>query len=141
MTFDTLRCTALLENLNQVTEFIEEAADRFGLDTKKKFGLLVAVEEAFVNVCHYAYPDTTGEATISCGSDNEAFVIEIADAGAPFDVLSLPDPDITADIMERQIGGLGVYFIRTLTDLVSYRREEGQNILQMVLYKTGEPHS
>lgn len=141
MTFDTLKCTALLENLNQVTEFIEEAADHFGLETKKKFGLLVAAEEAFVNVCHYAYPDTTGEVTISCGNDNEAFVLEIADSGAPFDVLSLPDPDITADIMDRQIGGLGVYFIRTLTDLVSYRREEGQNILQMVLYKAGEPRS
>lgn len=136
MTFDTLKCAALLENLNQVTEFAEEAADRLGLDAKKKFGLLIAVEEAFVNVCHYAYPEAEGDVSISCGSDSKTIVIEIADSGAPFDVLSLPDPDTTADIMDRQIGGLGVYFIRTLTDLVSYRRDEGQNILQMVVHKT-----
>lgn len=136
MTFDTLRCSATLENLNQVIEFVEEAADRFELATKKKFGLLVAVEEAFVNVCHYAYPDAEGEAGISCGTDGEAFVVEIADAGAPFDILALPEPDTTSDIMDRQIGGLGVHFIRTLTDQVSYRREGGNNILQMVLHKT-----
>jgi serine/threonine-protein kinase RsbW len=138
MTFDTLKCAATLENLNQVIEFVEEAADRFQLATKKKFGLLIAVEEAFVNVCHYAYPDGQGDIAVSCGADNETFVVEITDSGAPFDLLSLPEPDTTADIMDRQIGGLGVHFIRTLTDQVSYRREEGNNILQMILHKAGD---
>ena len=136
MIFDTLRCSATLENLNQVIEFVEEAADRFELATKKKFGLLVAVEEAFVNVCHYAYPDTDGDVSIACGTDNGAFVVEITDSGTPFDILSLPEPDTTSDIMDRQIGGLGVHFIRTLTDQVNYRREAESNILQMVLHKT-----
>jgi len=125
---------ATLENLVLVTDFIEECADRFGLETKKKFGLLVAAEEAFVNICSYAYPDGEGKAEFSCGTDGTAFVLEIMDYGKPFDVLSLPDPDITLDIMEREIGGLGVYFIRRLTDDVSYRRENGQNILRLVLH-------
>ena len=63
-----------------------------------------------------------------------SFVVEIADSGIPFDVLSLPDPDTTAGIMDREIGGLGVYFIRKMTDEVSYRREEGRNILRVVLH-------
>lgn len=136
MSFETLRCTATLENLTQVIEFVEEAADRFELAPKKKFGLLVAVEEAFVNVCHYAYPETKGDVSIACDTDNGTFVVEIADSGAPFDILSLPEPDTTSDIMERQIGGLGVHFIRTLTDQVHYRRESENNILQMLLHKT-----
>ncbi|MBL0225117.1 MAG: hypothetical protein IPQ16_05940 [Geobacteraceae bacterium] len=45
---------ATLEKLNELTGFVEECADSFGLETKKKFGLLVAVEEAFVNICRYA---------------------------------------------------------------------------------------
>ena len=136
---NTFRCAALLDNLNQVIEFVEEAADRFGLEPSKKIGLLVAVEEAYVNVCHYAYPDTTGAIAISCSADNQHVVVELADAGQPFDLLSLPAPDITADIMDREIGGLGVHFIRTLTDDVSYRREDGQNILRMVLHRAKEP--
>ena len=56
MKFDKMRCMAKVENLAEVTEFIEGCADRFGLEVKKKFALLVAVEEAFVNICSYAYP-------------------------------------------------------------------------------------
>lgn len=133
---EKMHCAASLEKLNVLTEFVEECADRFGLDTKKKFGLLVAVEEAFVNICSYAYPDGAGETEISCATDGDVFVFEIADSGSPFDVLSLPDPDTTLDIMDREIGGLGVYFIRRLTDDVSYRRENGKNILRMALKRT-----
>jgi len=126
-----MKCAASVGNLFLVTEFVEECADRFGLETKRKFGLLVAVEEAFVNICSYAYPDREGEAELSCAVGGDAFVLEIADRGAPFDVLSLPDPDTTLGIMEREIGGLGVHFIRSLSDSVSYRREDGRNVLRM----------
>jgi anti-sigma regulatory factor (Ser/Thr protein kinase) len=124
-------CKATVENLALVTDFIEGYAERCGLETKKKFGVLVAVEEAFVNICRYAYPDGTGEVEFACGTDGNTFELEIADRGSPFDVLSIPEPDITLDIMDREIGGLGIHFIRKLTDDVSYRRENGRNILRM----------
>jgi serine/threonine-protein kinase RsbW len=131
-------CAAHVKNLPLVTEFVEGCADRFGLAAKRKFGLLVAVEEAFVNVCSYAYPEGEGEVELACGVDNDGFVLEIADSGTPFDVLSLPEPDTTLEIMDRHIGGLGVYFIRRLTDEVSYRRDNGHNILRLVLKRTGD---
>ena len=127
------RCNAIVENLDQAIGFVEGRADDFDLDAKKKFGLLVAVEEAFVNICHYAYPTGQGEVALSCKMAGGEFAVEIADAGSPFDILSLPAPDTTADIMDRQIGGLGVFFIRKLTDEVSYRRENNLNILRMVI--------
>lgn len=122
---------ANVENLTQANDFVEECADTFGLDVKKKFGLLLALEEAFVNICSYAYPGSGGDAEVSCEGDGDAFVLEIADNGSPFDVLSLPDPDTTSDIMERKIGGLGIHFIRTLSDSVTYYRENDQNILRL----------
>ena len=136
MKWDKLHCAATLEHLALATEFIEECADRFDLAAKKKFGAQVAVEEAFVNICSYAYPEGSGDIELACGADGDAFVLEIADKGAPFDVLSLPEPDTTLDIMDREIGGLGVHFIRKLSDRVSYRRENGQNILRMVFQRT-----
>lgn len=126
-----MKCTAVLDNLAPATEFVEECAERCGLPQKKIYALALTLEEAFVNICSYAYPDGAGDAEISCGVDGDFFVLEIADSGSPFDVLSLPDPDTTLGIMEREIGGLGVHFIRTLSDSVSYRRENEQNILRM----------
>ena len=129
-----MTCRAQIDHLDEVIGFVEARADRFGLDDKKKFGLLVAVEEAFVNICHYAYQGAEGEVTLGCGGDPDGFAVEIVDQGVAFDVLSLPDPDITAGILEREIGGLGVAFIRKLTDEVSYRRQGGRNILRMALH-------
>jgi serine/threonine-protein kinase RsbW len=134
METDRFKRAANLENLDAMVGFVEECADRCGLDPKRKFGLLVAIEEAFVNVCHYAYPDCEGDVELVCGCDGKEFSVEIADRGIPFDILSLPDPDTTADIMDREIGGLGVYFIRKMTDEVSYRRLDGRNILRVVLH-------
>ncbi|WP_306548336.1 ATP-binding protein [Desulfobulbus sp.] len=130
----SMTCRAHIDNLDEVIGFVEARADRFGLDDKKKFGLLVAVEEAFVNICRYAYQGAEGEVTLACTGDPDGFAVEIVDQGISFDLLSLPDPDITAGILEREIGGLGVAFIRKLTDEVSYRRQGGQNILRMALH-------
>ena len=132
MKWERIHCAATLEHLALVAEFVEACADRWDLSVKKKFGALVVVEEAFVNICSYAYPDGGGEILLACGADDDAFVLEVADKGAPFDVLSLPEPDTTLDLMDREIGGLGIHFIRKLSDRVSYRRENGQNILRMV---------
>lgn len=135
MKSDRMQCISTVENLPVVTGFLEECADRFGLEARKKFRLLVAVEEAFVNICSYAYPDSEGDVEIYCSADGDAFVLGIADKGSPFDVLSLPEPDTTLDTMDREIGGLGVHFIRKLSDSVSYRREDGRNILRMVFLR------
>jgi serine/threonine-protein kinase RsbW len=125
---------AQVENLPGVTSFVEACADRRGLRSQAKFGLLLALEEAFVNICHYAYPPEqsgAGAAEITCETDGDVFVLEIADHGRPFDVLSLAEPDITADLMHRTVGGLGVHFIRTVSNSVSYRREDDRNVLRM----------
>lgn len=131
MMIGTRRIAARIENLSGANEFVEECADRFGLGAKKKSGLLLALEEAFVNICSHAYPGGEGDAEISCEGIDDIFALEIADTGKPFDALSLPDPDLTLDIMDRRIGGLGIHFIRTLSDRVSYRRERDRNILRM----------
>ncbi len=133
----TITCAAQVEKLGEIAEFVEECAECFGLDVKRAFGLQVAVEEAFVNICSYAYPEGGGDATMTASAEEDCLVLEITDKGIPFNVLLLPDPDTSKDIAEREIGGLGGYFIRRLTDNVSYRRENEENILKLVLHRTG----
>lgn len=135
MEFAALTVTAKSENLDTVVEFFEAQADSCDLDPRKKFGLLIAVEEAFINICHYAYAGGEGMVELTCHGDEAALILEIADHGTPFDVLTLPEPDTTSGIMDREIGGLGVHFIRKLTDSVNYRRSEEKNILQMIFLR------
>ena len=132
MKIATRRYPARVDDLPAVTEFVSECAERFGLDGRARFGLLLALEEAFVNICRYAYAGGAGVAELSCESEADAFVLDIADWGKPFDVLSLPEPDITGDLMHRPVGGLGAHFIRRFSNGVTYRRDDGRNVLRMV---------
>ncbi len=134
MAVSKMTCEACIDNLEEIIHFVDGCADRSGLTGIKKNKALIAVEEAFVNICHYAYPGGKGKVELTCCGQSDVFEVEIADKGVPFNVLLLPDPDTTADILERKIGGLGVYLIRRLIDDVSYRRQDGQNILRMALH-------
>ena len=126
---------ARVAQLAQANAFVVSCLQHFKIDPDAEFKVLLALEEAFVNICHHAYDAGDGEIAITCTREHDAFVLAIADGGKPFDVLSLPDPDTTLGIEERPVGGLGLYLIRTLCSDVRYTRNENRNILRMVFDK------
>ncbi len=64
-------------------------------------------------------------------SDN-IIVFELKDQGKPFNPIEeAPEVDTTLSADERQIGGLGIFLINKIMDDVTYRYEEGSNILTM----------
>lgn len=134
MTHKCLRVKAELVNLDQAIEFVAGCAEETGVDAGRQIGLSIALEEAFVNVCNYAYPDDPGEVELSCTAAGNDFVIEISDQGVPFDLLSLAEPDTTVSIEDREVGGLGIFLLRKFTDEVSYQHVDGCNRLKMILH-------
>ncbi|KZK74275.1 MAG: serine/threonine protein kinase [Pelodictyon luteolum] len=133
---ERIRVDAKLDRLEEIVGFVEDCADRFRLEDSRKFGLNIAVEEAVVNICSYAYPDTEGMLDVACRVTDESLVIELSDSGIPFNILTLPDPETDAAIEDREIGGLGGYFIRQFSDAVSYTRRDGMNVLTL-LFRRG----
>lgn len=119
--------------LEDVLGFIETELEKADCPVKNITMISVAIEEVFVNVAHYAYPDGTGDVKIEFDFDeNERTVmLRISDKGIPFDPLNKPDPDITLSAQQRQIGGLGIFITKKTMDNVSYRYENGENILTM----------
>lgn len=129
-----LTIDADIENLSKIAEFLEEVLGECGFSGEVLFNVQLAVDEACSNTILYGYPDGGGTIEIACEVDDVAIRIVIADGGVPFDPLSAPEPDIEADIADRQIGGLGVYFIRTVMDEVAYEYTGGKNILSLKKY-------
>lgn len=133
----SIKLPAMIEHLEILLGFVSEHAKEQGFisDMLKKIEL--ATEEALVNVFNYAYPDKhDGEVEVSCGlDDNNRFVIEIMDSGTPFNPLSLSQPNLTEDVSERPIGGLGIHLIKKMMDEVEYRREGNNNILSLIVIK------
>lgn len=132
-----IKLPAKLENLGRWMEAVSECARGLGFDQKKIGKIELALEEALVNICKYSYPEEPGDAEVNCKQDNRRFIIEIIDSGIPFDMTSLPAPDLSSSIEKRKIGGLGIFLIKRMVDEVKYRRERNFNILKLTM-KRGE---
>ena len=124
-----------LENLAVIGDFIADLMREFGLDDRKVFEVQMAVDEACTNIIKYGYAREKGTIEISCLRWDEDVVVVIKDTGTPFDPTSVQLPDLDAGLEERKIGGLGVYFMKTLMDEVKYEYKDGKNVLRLVVRK------
>lgn len=129
----SLKLPARLENLRRFLEPVSECAKTEGFDQKRIQEIELALEEALVNIFKYAYPEAPEDVEVGCGMENDHLIIEIIDSGIPFDMTSLSDPDVTADVEERKIGGLGIFLVKKMVDEVRYRREKDRNILTLAV--------
>jgi len=126
-----LEIESKLEDLAVIGDFITDSMREFGLVDHKIFEIQMAVDEACTNIINYGY--TVGMINISCRRRDEDVLVVIKDRGKPFDPMSVPPPDLDASLEKRKIGGLGVYFMKTLVDEVKYEFKDGKNVLTMVV--------
>jgi serine/threonine-protein kinase RsbW len=134
--------TAQFENLENVREFVGQAAMDGGLKPSAVYAVQLAVDEAFSNIIEHAYGGECLEnVQCSCEITDEALVVKLRDCGQSFQPGRIPAPDLTSDLQNRKIGGLGLYFMRQLMDDVDFiftiDPETGRpcNILKMVKHK------
>ena len=125
---------ANLDQLSELIRFLSEFAKSNGFSEERLSKIHLVAEEALVNIFKYAYPKTEGRVQVSVDMDDRGrCVIEFSDTGPPFDPLSAHEPDLTLEVAERNIGGLGILFIRKMSDDVQYRRQGDRNILTLIL--------
>lgn len=126
-----LNITATVENIEVVTDFVNEQLEAFDCPMKAQMQIDIAIDELFGNIAHYAYNPEIGEATVRVEviEDPLAVVITFIDNGVPYDPLAKDDPDTTLSASERQIGGLGIYMVKKSMDEITYDYKDGQNIL------------
>ena len=128
---EELKIGAEIKNLDQVQDFVRGILETADCPAKTQFQVEVSVEEIFVNIASYAYPEGTGEAVIQAGiqGDPPELVIVFSDQGIPFDPTAREDPDITLSVEERGIGGLGIYMVKQSMNEMRYERRDGRNVL------------
>ena len=122
-----------VEELNKLNAFIEDLLSEWRLPGPLGMNLNLALEEVFSNIVFYAFDDQEEHAiSFTFENDSENLRVTIIDDGKPFDPLQSPPPDDLDKIPEeRHIGGLGIYFVRSVMDDLNYQRKDGKNILQL----------
>ncbi len=126
------RFNPISDRSSEIVAFLMSSPD-MPTDPDLRFKIELSVEEAVDNVVHYAYEGGIGwlEAGTSLDDKSLVLTIELRDAGVPFNPLEKDDPDITLSAKERPVGGLGIYLCKQMMDSISYRYEDGNNVLVM----------
>ena len=126
------RFDPIKDKCSEIIEYLMASPD-IPQDDAIQFKVRLSIEEAVENVVRYAYNDGIGWIEVGTNLDQEGLTltIELRDAGTPFNPLEKDDPDITLSAEEREIGGLGIFLCKQMMDDISYRYEDGNNILTM----------
>ena len=121
-----------ISEISKLATFVEELSEEFNLTPGLNFNLNLVLEEAVSNVILYAYgKEVQKEITLLANMSNNNLIFVLTDSGKEFDPTKVPDADVTLSAEEREIGGLGIFLIRQIMDMVEYQRIDGKNVLTM----------
>jgi serine/threonine-protein kinase RsbW len=128
---------AQFEFLDEIREFVAQTAREGGFTEKEIYSLQLAADEAASNIIEHAYEGiSNADIDIVCDMRGDTLTITMHDIGRPFDPSKVRQPNLKANLSKRQIGGLGVYLMRTLMDEVHYEADpKTGNFLTMIKHR------
>ena len=115
-----------ISELDAVFDLVRRFASEHSIEPDAERDLGVIAEELFTNQVRHARP----------GGDRIELDIELVDGAVrleltdqdvdPFDPTSVPEVDVDQPATERKIGGLGIHFVRTLSDRFEWNYDAGR---------------
>ena len=96
---------------------------------EKNLHVNLIVEEVFVNIVKYSKADFI---KVNVEYENETLIMEFIDNGIEFNPLLKEKHDFPKDIDEAQIGGLGIFLTKQISDELYYNYIDGENHLKII---------
>jgi len=126
------------EALPAISRYLDRVGTQLSVPPGALTDLRIAIDEVVTNILNYAWGDEGAHGiTIRCRLLESRLETTIEDDGVAFDPLQAATPDVQAPLAERQVGGLGVHFVRNLMSGVAYERVAGRN--RLILTQDLEP--
>jgi len=113
-----------LEEIGRLHAFFDQAGQEAGWPNPLTMDLLLCCEELLTNIISYGFaaerPPGTRYVQVTIATRPGCVTLELSDNAEPYNPLLRPDPDLTLDVEERPIGGLGIYFVKRIMDELHY---------------------
>jgi sigma-B regulation protein RsbU (phosphoserine phosphatase) len=129
--------TVVLRNQLSDLDTLDDILDRFGkqgrLPAATMAELRVVCDDVVSNVINHGYPQG-GQHDIEVRLElaGHRLGVTVSDDGVAFNPLAVPPPDTTLPLEKRELGGLGIHLVRSLTDEATYSRHGGRNVITLV---------
>ena len=128
-------CPAVPDNLRPVLAVAAEELIASGTETPLRQRFFVVLEELFNNVAMHAYRSRVlpGPVRISIKASQDYVELTVMDQGPAFDPTAYDDSDRLRRLESFQPGGAGIFLVKALSSALSYRREDGWNVVTSVM--------
>ncbi len=134
-----LTITNDLRALVQVRDLVRVGVEKSGFPAQYLNRLQIAVDEAVTNIIEHGYeksPVGGAEIEMDLSIDGDRFRMVIEDHGTSFAPENLGDVDIESHVKAGKSGGLGVFLMRKIMDVIEYHAEKGKkNRLVLVKFR------
>jgi len=140
MRFVREKIPARRDLMDYAQELLTTVSVNWKATSKELMQAEIALEELFVNIASYAYPDGEGELELEIGvsEDGKEIRMVLKDQGIPFNPLKRTREEAVNNLKKMLPGGLGIYLVQQYADGLDYRYENEQNIITFVKRGTAE---
>ena len=126
-----LNCSlmARLSELRDLAAMVETFGEAHNLPHRTNFIINLALEELITNtLVHGSFDDgVEPEIGISLAVTESRVVVVLESNGGKFDPTEDSNPDLTSDLADRPIGGLGLHLVKSQADGFAYDWDNGIN--------------
>jgi len=126
-----MKTNELKETLSNIEIYLKTECD--SADDKSKYKVMFVVEELLANLVRHAdFEDKIPFITLDIElNKKKIFQLECRDNSKAFNLLEYKNPDIHADLQEREPGGLGIYLLKKYAQELEYVHKNDLNILKL----------
>jgi anti-sigma regulatory factor (Ser/Thr protein kinase) len=119
-----------LSEIRRAAALVDEFRVRHGLGDEDTNAIHVVLDEVLSNSIRHGLAGAASHAiALTLELSQGEIVLEVEDDGVAYDPTHAPGPVLEGTLEERTTGGLGMAFVRALTDSIEYRRIAGRNRL------------
>ena len=119
-----------LSEIRRASRLVDEFKARHGLADEDSDAIHIVLDEILSNsIRHGVAGAALHEIVVSLDLADGEVIVQVDDDGVAYDPTEAPTPSLAGTLEERNEGGLGVLFVRSLTHAIEYRHVDGRNRL------------
>jgi anti-sigma regulatory factor (Ser/Thr protein kinase) len=121
-----------IDSLDGIFQFVTEFLASEGLAESNSFNLNLIFEELFTNMVKYS-TESNHEVRVAIDKREDQLVLSLTDFDVePFDPTQAPEVDVDEPLSTRTPGGLGIHFVRKMTDSISYEYADRNSKITLI---------
>lgn len=123
------------DHITSLMAFADQIEEELPLSSEQHYLVRLVIEEIATNIIKYSYDEgAPGLIQVRCRADAGVLHVVLRDHGRPFDPRDPPPPDLSEDLEDRDVGGLGIFLVREMCDDIAYHHDphSGWNELTVI---------